>query len=93
MWPIILNAARLYAPYIVWPVAAVIGFVGYNFEKVVRGDMDTPSKLKSISEERDERMLQESQGKDVTAVESLKEKTFVPKTIFERNQTVQPPKP
>ena len=86
MWPVIFAAIRTYAPYIVWPIAAVVGVVGYNVEKTVRGDKQTPWKTRSIAEERDERHLAESENKDLTEVDSLKDKTFVPKNIFDRNK-------
>ena len=30
MWPVILAYARVYAPYIVMPLAGVVGFIGNN---------------------------------------------------------------
>ena len=86
MLPVLINFLRPYAPYIVWPVAALVGVIGYNIEKAVRGDRETPYKKKSISEERDERILKESTDKSPIEVDSLKEKKFVPKTIF-RSET------
>ena len=84
MWPIIINAVRIYAPYVVWPVAAVVGFIGYELETGIRGEegMQTPAKEHSIIDEREERRLRENQEKDVTEVGSLKERKFIPKTIF-----------
>lgn len=84
MWPIIINAVRVYAPYVVWPVAAVIGFIGYNLETGVRGEegMNTPAKSHSIIEEREERRLQEIKETDPTKVDGLKEKQFVPRSVF-----------
>lgn len=87
VWPLIIGIARTYAPYLVWPFAAIVGVIGYNFESFVRGDYQTPSKSRSIAEERDLRFLEESKDKDMTKVDSLKDKGFgIPKTIFERNQ-------
>ena len=85
MWPLLLAFARTYAPYIVWPVAAVVGVVGYNVERVVRGDEKTPCREKSVSEERDERFIKENTNKNMSEIDSLKKRSFVPKTIFERN--------
>ena len=82
MLPVLINILRPYAPYIVWPVAAVIGFVGYNVEKAIRGDEEMPFRNQSVGETRDERLLKESLEKDPTAVDKLKDRTFVPKTIF-----------
>jgi len=84
MWPFIMGAARAYAPYIIMPFAAVVGFVGYQFEWYIRGDSSTPSKTLSIADERDLRRFAESEGKDMTKVDRLKDQTFVPKTIFDR---------
>jgi hypothetical protein len=86
VWPIILQAARVYAPYVVFPFALVVGFVGYNFEWLVRGSESTLAKPYSIAEERDKRMLEETEGKDPNAFSPLKDKAFVPKTIFDRKQ-------
>merc|ERR1711946_61098 len=36
-------------------------------------------------EERDERLLKELDGKDVKTLDSLKDKKFVPRSIFEKN--------
>ena len=32
MWPIILNALRIYTPYLLLPVTMTVGYVGYNLE-------------------------------------------------------------
>ncbi len=84
MWPIIWNALRLYAPYVVLPFAAVVGFIGYNVEVGVRGEqgMDTPAKKHSIIDEREERRLEEGKQNDPSQVGSLKEELFVPKSAF-----------
>lgn len=77
-------ALRTYAPYITFPVAAVIGFVGYHIEGLI-SDRQTPSRSKSIEEEREERRLIDTIEKDSTQVDSLKERKFIPKTILDRN--------
>lgn len=87
MWWLLVNSARTYAPYIIWPVSAVIGFAGYHIEKRIRGDKQTPYKTISITEEREERRLQQSIDKDMTNVESLKLKNFLESpTIFDKNK-------
>lgn len=87
MWPIIFNALRTYAPYIMWPVAAVVGVVGYNIERIVTGNKETPWKMKSISEEREDRLLEQlNDTKDVTEVESLINHKFVPGAVLDRNK-------
>jgi len=52
-------------------------------EWFVLGDRQTPWKNKSIAEERDLRVVEESSNKDMTQVDSLKAKSFVPKTVFD----------
>ncbi|XP_076442135.1 small integral membrane protein 12-B-like [Babylonia areolata] len=85
VWPLIMGAARTYAPYITFPVALVVGFIGYNIEGWIRGKDGTPFKAEGVKEERSERVLEQIQDKDCTEVESLKVKSFVPKTILGRN--------
>ena len=80
-----MGVARTYAPYITFPVAVVVGFIGYNLEGWVRGDKKTPYKGEAIQEERSERRLEQLQDHDCTQVDSLKSKTFIPKTILGRN--------
>ncbi|XP_071441867.1 small integral membrane protein 12-A [Hetaerina americana] len=84
MLPILFNFLRVYAPYVTLPVAAVIGFVGYQLESRL-SDRYTPVEPGSIEERREERLLNEELKKDLTNVDSLKEKKFVPKTVFEKN--------
>lgn len=75
MWPAVMAFARAYAPWIVFPAAVTVGFIGFNLEGLV-SDRYTPWK-KSAIERREERRLQELEGN---------ENTFeVPKTIFEKN--------
>lgn len=83
MLPVIFAFLRSYAPYITLPVAAVVGVIGYKIEGYV-SDKYTPYQG-SIEERREERQLDENLSKDVTKVDSLKEKKFVPRTVFERN--------
>lgn len=50
MWgPILFRVLRTYAPYITLPFAAVIGFVGYNFESLI-SDKYTPYNGKELKE-------------------------------------------
>ncbi|GFR85016.1 small integral membrane protein 12-B [Elysia marginata] len=86
MWNIIFNAARVYAPYITLPFAAVVGFIGYNLEWTIRKEKNTPYKAVSIVEERNERKLRENIDNDPTVVEPLKAKKDIPKTILGRNE-------
>ena len=89
VWPFIMGVARTYAPYITFPVALVVGFIGYNIEGWVRGDKNTPFKEAAVLEERSERRLEQIQDRDCTQVESLKAKTFVPKSILGRNDLLK----
>jgi len=75
MWPVLLAAARAYAPAILFPVALTIGFIGYNIESLV-SDKSTPSR-ESVIERREQRHLQE--------LDQDKKEPLVPKTIFEKN--------
>ncbi|CAM1330075.1 Uncharacterised protein g10199 [Pycnogonum litorale] len=84
MLPVILAALRTYAPYVTFPAALIIGFVGYNIEGLL-SNKQTPNKKISIQEQRDLRLLEENVTKDATDVDSIKLKKFVPKTIFGRN--------
>jgi hypothetical protein len=83
MLPVIFTFLRTYAPYITLPVAAVVGFIGYNLESIL-SDKYTPYQ-KSIEEKRKDRLMEENLTKDVTEIDSLKERKFVPRSVFERN--------
>ena len=82
----VLQTARMYGPYVMWPFAAVVGFVGYHIEGAVRGGKHTPYKSQTIAEERDERQLQECKEKDMAEVETLTYKNFQPTNMFEKNK-------
>jgi hypothetical protein len=85
MLPFIWGLVRVYSPYIVFPFAVVIGTIGYNIEKRL-SDRQTPITQKdSVEKERDERLLKQLETSDATNVESLKKKSFIAKTIFEKN--------
>ena len=84
MLPAIWAVARIYGPYIVFPVAVIIGAVGYNLESILSDRQNAYKNIRnSIDTERSERLLTDTS--DATQVESLKKHSFVPKTIFERN--------
>ncbi|XP_027892709.1 small integral membrane protein 12 [Xiphophorus couchianus] len=88
MWPVVWTAMRTYAPYITFPVAFVVGAVGYHLEWFIRGTPKPREEEKSISELREERKLQEQVGTDGTQVLSLKEKLeFTPKAALNRNRS------
>lgn len=78
---------RTYAPYITFPVAFVVGAVGYHLEWFIRGTPKTPREEKGIAELREERKLDELVGQDSTQVLSLKDKLeFTPRAVLERNR-------
>ncbi|XP_069954174.1 small integral membrane protein 12-A [Cherax quadricarinatus] len=82
MWPVVIAFLRTYAPYITLPAAAVIGCIGYNIEKQFR---TPPPSRPSVEEKRNERLLKEMMESKELTLAPLSEKTFVPKTIFEKN--------
>ncbi|XP_028675180.1 small integral membrane protein 12 [Erpetoichthys calabaricus] len=87
MWPVIWTAVRTYAPYVTFPVALVVGTVGYHLEWFIRGSPSLPKEEKSISELREDRRLEELNGSDVTQVRSLKDKLeFAPRAVLNRNR-------
>ncbi|OXA42595.1 Small integral membrane protein 12 [Folsomia candida] len=83
MLPVVWAMLRSYAPIILLPVSAVIGLIGYNLEAIL-SDKYTPYKP-SIEEQREDRQLQELGNNGSPLVETLHERKFVPKSIFERN--------
>ncbi|XP_068015406.1 small integral membrane protein 12 isoform X2 [Melanerpes formicivorus] len=68
MWSVVWAAVRSKAPYVTFPVAFVVGLVGYHLEWFLRGDPQPAAEEKSISEQREDRKLQEIAGKDLTKV-------------------------
>ncbi|CAB1459363.1 unnamed protein product [Pleuronectes platessa] len=70
MWPLVWTAMRTYAPYVTFPVALVVGAVGYHLEWFIRGTPKTRVDEKGIQELRDERKLQEQAGMDSTQLEN-----------------------
>ncbi|XP_053965353.1 small integral membrane protein 12-A [Anastrepha obliqua] len=57
MWPILMAVLRRNAVYITLPIAGVVGFIGYNLERIL-SDRHTPYN-KSIQENRAERLAEE----------------------------------
>lgn len=84
MWPIIMGAARAYAPYIVFPVAVAVGTVGYLIESRLadqeRGKVQAPSTLDA----RGDRQL-DTLVANPTEVNGLREKKDIPKSVLDRN--------
>lgn len=87
MWPVVWTAMRTYAPYVTFPVAFVVGAVGYHLEWFIRGTPKPRVEEKGILELREERKLEEQVGMDSTQVLSLKDKLeFTPKAALNRNR-------
>ena len=84
VWPLIMGAARTYAPYVVLPIAVVVGSVGYFIETRVRNSEKWAKEKPSTLEERTLRQLDALE--DPTDVQSLKYKEGIPRTMFDRNQ-------
>ncbi|KAB0791723.1 hypothetical protein PPYR_03523 [Photinus pyralis] len=71
MWAVwAFRGLRTYAPYITLPFAAIVGYVGYNFEGFI-SDRYTPFN-ESIKETRSERLLSDDQLDSAASVERLK---------------------
>ncbi|KAE8741524.1 hypothetical protein FOCC_FOCC012952 [Frankliniella occidentalis] len=70
--------------YIMMPVAIIGGTIGYLIESYI-SDRKTPGLDTSIEDIRVGRLVESELSSDPTNVGSLKEKKFVPKTIFEKN--------
>ena len=75
--------ARRYVPYVMFPVALIIGTIGYNIERAVR-DVKTPSPGGSLDEKRQDRILNEMSENPVQ-VDSLKSHKFMPGSVFTKN--------
>lgn len=73
MYQILVRVVSRYAPVITFPVAVVLGFIGYSLENKF-SSKKTPYLETSIEEERLKRLLNEK--------ETIPQQ---PATIFERN--------
>ncbi|KAI5615946.1 small integral membrane protein 12 [Silurus asotus] len=87
MWPVLWTAIRTYAPYVTFPIAFVVGAVGYQLEWFIRGPPKPPGEEKAVTEIREDRKLEELVGKDSTQVLSLKDRLeFAPRAVLEKNR-------
>ncbi|XP_037549460.1 small integral membrane protein 12 [Nematolebias whitei] len=87
MWLVLWTGLRTYAPYVTFPVAFMVGAVGYHLEWFIRGTPKPREDEKGVLELREERKLQEQVGQDGTQVLSLKEKLeFMPTAALNRNR-------
>lgn len=85
MLPYIFMVLRTYAPYVMFPVAVVIGTIGYNIESIM-SDKSTPSQITSIEQERNNRMVQDiEKEKDPSKIDSLKDHSYTPKGVLTKN--------
>ena len=83
MLPLVYRYAIRYMPTVTLPFAFVIGGIGYYVESRYR--KGNPSYIGSILEKREERLAEEFGLGKPDCYSPLKEKNFVPKSIFERN--------
>lgn len=61
MSQILVRIVSRYAPIITFPVAVILGIVGYNIESIL-SSKKTPPLQTSIIEEREKRLLAELNG-------------------------------
>ncbi|XP_028819942.1 small integral membrane protein 12 [Denticeps clupeoides] len=88
MWPVVWTAMRTYAPYVTFPVAFVVGAVGYHLEWFIRGSPPPRQEERGVLELREERKLEELTGRDSTQVTSLKDRLeFTPRAALNRNRS------
>ncbi|OWA51002.1 hypothetical protein BV898_15503 [Hypsibius exemplaris] len=62
MWPLIYAVLKRYSAVIVFPVALIVGTIGYNVERKIR-EGEVISSRPSVQKERQERLLNESQAR------------------------------
>lgn len=75
MSQILIRVVSRYAPIITFPVAVVLGFIGYSLETAIT-DKKTPYLENSIEDLREKRFMDNLQDEY---------HTDIPKNIFERN--------
>jgi len=79
MWPLVLTGLRTYAPYLVFPVALVVGATGYLVESACsdkdKGKEQQPSTLTV----RRDRILSEGLTQNVNLKDTL------PTSVLDRN--------
>lgn len=80
MWPVLLTLGRQYAPYLVLPIAGVVGTIGYFIEYHL-GDRERGRQQdQSTLEKRSQRHLEENVSTDVNEL-----KASIPVSILNRN--------
>lgn len=75
MYQILVRVVSRYAPIITFPVAVVLGFLGYSLENIIT-DKKTPYLENSIEDLREKRFMNNPEKEYHTSI---------PKSIFERN--------
>jgi UPF0767 family len=66
MWQFVLLGAKRYANFIVFPVALLVGTIGYKIERSIRENEEIVSRP-SIQKERQDRLLGEIQTRSTTS--------------------------
>lgn len=82
MLPPLIGLLRMYAPVITLPFAAIVGYIGYHIENRFRKEKNPPYHG-SVLEKRMQNW--DESGKITEESLKLVDKSFVPKTIFEKN--------
>lgn len=82
---VIVQLARTYAPWIMLPASATIGFIGYKLEWWLRTDDQAKDRV-SVQQQRDERQFHQAINEDYTDVESVTKQDKKPRDIFDKNQ-------
>uniref|UniRef100_A0A834R338 Small integral membrane protein 12 n=1 Tax=Sarcoptes scabiei TaxID=52283 RepID=A0A834R338_SARSC len=80
MIPFIISTARIYAPYLMFPVALIIGTIGYNIEWTIRDRNKSIGDQKpSVESERNERLL-----KQLDSIDDLTKINFIPLVLIQK---------
>lgn len=85
MLPYLVRILRTYAPMTMLPIAVVIGAIGYTAESLYRGKSKNPPYLESVQQQREERFMEELKDTKADSFSKLKDRKFIPKTIFDIN--------
>lgn len=82
----LMRILRIYAPAVTFPFAAFIGYIGYNIENSFV-KIKNPPYHPSVLERREQRLEHDLNISFMLNDDNLKlkEKKFMPETIFEKN--------
>jgi len=75
MFPLLWAALRTYSPAILLPITATVGFIGYKLEWWIKAGQDQALDKESVSQRREDRMLDQIAEKDTTNVDSILKNT------------------